>query len=288
MKYLDEYYNYLKYELCLEDKSIITYVNDLKVFDLFLEDSGLSIDSLKEEDLLDFLVYIDDKSVATKSQFISVLKSFFTFLYNKSYKSENISTYLVIPKKEERLVSFLTIEEVYLLIDECETLLDRLIILILFKTGIRVSELINIKSNDLNINELSIKIHGKGNKERIVLFDNEVKDLLIDYFNENEIIDYVFIKDGKNINRFYVYELLQKLKDKAGLKKKVYPHILRHSFATYMLENGTDLRLLQVMLGHSDINTTTIYTHLLTEHLKLCYNKYHPFGKKEKEKNEKI
>ena len=288
MKYLDEYYNYLKYELCLENKSIITYINDLKVFDLFLEDSSLSIDSLKEEDLLDFLVYIDDKSVATKSQFISVLKSFFTFLYNKSYKSENISTYLVIPKKEERLVSFLTIEEVYLLIDECETLLDRLIILILFKTGIRVSELINIKSNDLNINELSIKIHGKGNKERIVLFDNEVKDLLIDYFNVNKIVDYVFIKDGKNINRFYVYELLQKLKDKAGLKKKVYPHILRHSFATYMLENGTDLRLLQVMLGHSDINTTTIYTHLLTEHLKLCYNKYHPFGKKEKEKNEKI
>ena len=287
MKYLDEYYNYLKYELCLEERSISSYIDDLKTFDLFLEDSCLDVISLKEEDLLDFLVYIDDKSVATKAQYISVLKSFFTFLYNKNYKDDNISTYLVIPHKEERLVSFLTIEEVYMLIEECETTLERLIILLLFKTGIRVSELINIKSNDLNIIDLSIKIHGKGNKERFVLFDSEVKDLLIDYFNENRIIDYLFIKDQKRITRFYVYELLQKLKEKAHIDKKVYPHILRHSFATYMLENGTDLRLLQVMLGHSDINTTTIYTHLLTEQLKLCYNKYHPFGK-EKLKNGKI
>ena len=280
MIYLEKYYNYIQYELHLEPKTIESYKNDLKRLNNYLDELDIDELDVNKDILLNFLEYIDDLKPSSKSHYITVLNSYFKFLFARKYIQSDVTVLLTQPKKQIKLVDFLTIEEVQKLIDVTEKLNEKIIIMTLFKTGIRVSELCNITLNDINLKEKIIKIHGKGNKERIVLFDEEVKNMLQEYLDKNKIDKKVFLNNkNKPIDRFFVYNLLKECAQKAQIKKNIYPHILRHSFATYMLENGVDLRHLQVMLGHEDISTTTIYTHILTKTLKSCYNKYHPLGK---------
>lgn len=282
MIYIEKYYNYLQYELHLEKNTISSYLNDLKQFDKYISELGMDELDVNEDTLLNFLDYSSKLKPNSKAHYITVLNSYFKFLYIKKYIEKDVTNLLTHPKKQSKLVDYLTINEVYQLADASRDIRERLIVLLMFKTGIRVSEACNITLNDINIKEKTIKIHGKGNKERIVLFDNEVVELLNKYLSKTKIEKNLLLnKKGKPCDRFYIYSLLKELANLANIKKNIYPHILRHSFATYMLEQGVDLRLLQVMLGHEDITTTTIYTHILTKHLKSCYNKYHPLGKGE-------
>ncbi|MDY4788744.1 MAG: site-specific tyrosine recombinase/integron integrase [Bacilli bacterium] len=282
MRFENEYLTYLQYEKNLEKNTIISYKNDLKHFKVYLDELDKDELTIDDSELLFFIDLFKDYKTTSINHLITFLHSYYNFLYLKNYCDIDKSSILDYPRKEKRLVNYLSINEVYLLVNECDNLRDMLIILLLFKTGIRVSELIKISLNDIDFEQYTIKIHGKGNKERLVLFDHEVKEILIDYINEFNPKHFLLINSkNKQIDRFYVYELIKNLAIKAKINKNVYPHILRHSFATYMLECGCDIRLLQVLLGHEDITTTTIYTHILTKHLKECYNMYHPLGKGE-------
>lgn len=282
MRFENEYLTYLQYEKNLEKNTIISYKNDLKHFKVYLDELDKDELTIDDSELLFFIDLFKDYKTTSINHLITFLHSYYNFLYIKNYCDIDKSSILDYPRKEKRLVNYLSINEVYLLVNKCENLRDRLIILLLFKTGIRVSELIKISLNDIDFERYTIKIHGKGNKERLVLFDHEVKEILIDYINEFNPKHFLLINSkNKQVDRFYVYELIKNLAIKAKINKNVYPHILRHSFATYMLECGCDIRLLQVLLGHEDITTTTIYTHILTKHLKECYNMYHPLGKGE-------
>lgn len=282
MRFENEYLTYLQFEKNLEKNTIISYKNDLKHFKVYLDELDKDELTIDDSELLFFIDLFKDYKTTSINHLITFLHSYYNFLYLKNYCDIDKSSILDYPRKEKRLVNYLSINEVYLLVNECDNFRDRLIILLLFKTGIRVSELISISLNDIDLEQYTIKIHGKGNKERLVLFDYEVKEILIDYINEFNPKHFLLINSkNKQIDRFYVYELIKNLAIKAKINKNVYPHILRHSFATYMLECGCDIRLLQVLLGHEDITTTTIYTHILTKHLKECYNMYHPLGKGE-------
>ncbi|MCX8181252.1 MAG: tyrosine-type recombinase/integrase [Thermofilaceae archaeon] len=179
-----------------------------------------------------------------------------------------------LPKRPSDLPRYLKPEEVHEIINAASNLRDKLIVSILFCTGVRVSELVGIELSDINMDERSIRVKGKGGKERVIFFDTRTRDLLTRYIKEIEGDGYLFPgRKGGHIHYVTVERIIQRLARKAGLKKKITPHILRHSFATYSLSCGMDVREIQELLGHSSLRTTQVYTHIVRRKLLEDYRK---------------
>lgn len=258
--------------------TIRDYKDDFKVFLKYFPNIK-TVDDLNDE-LIDNFIYeqsLNDLKSSTISRRISTIKNFFLFLENEKIAT-NLVKEVILPKKEKHIPTFLSIDEIKNLLnvfDETKPIeyRDKTMVLIMYCAGLRVSELINLEKKSINFEEKLISLKGKGNKERFVPLNDLALEYLNSYLSQNKNnkvfvkSKYLFInkKDGRQLTRQYFFVELNKYAKRAGIDKKISPHTLRHSFATHLLENGADLRVVQELLGHSKIETTQIYTHLSTK-----------------------
>ena len=287
MKYINEFLEYLDIIKKHSQHTINNYKIDLLDFYQFNNEKLLNIN----RDIVNkYMQYLFDKKVskATISRRLSSLRSFYNYLYKHNKIEKNYFTNIKNPKKEASLPKFvkdIDVDKMFNVPDIRNPLGQRnaLIIRMLYATGVRVSELVNIKISDIDINERTIKILGKGSKERIVVFGNHTKESLELYLNNGRYKlskrnnDYLFLnKDGEQISDRYIRKLLDDIIIKASISMHVSPHMLRHTFATDMLNNGADLVSVKDLLGHESLNTTSIYTHVSDDKIREIYNKAHP------------
>ena len=289
-KDLDDYLKYLKYNRNYSDNTIISYEKDIKEYLLYLQRECLDMYDVKYSDIRLLLDYYDKEKLKNYSirRKISSLKGFYKYLTREGKIDDNPFSYVTLPKCEKKLPQYLNYNEVIEMFETVDTsnllgLRNRLIIELLYATGVRVSELVNIKINDIDINNRSIKVIGKGNKERIVFFNEITKKILNKYLSESSDLrreDYLIINNnGKGITSRSIENIINKVINDTSIIKHIHPHILRHTFATHLLNNGCDLLTVQELLGHESISTTGIYTHVTKEHIKDVYYHTHPRSK---------
>ncbi|MBL7706903.1 MAG: site-specific tyrosine recombinase XerD [Taibaiella sp.] len=292
--YIGSYKAYLQLEKSLSANTIQAYIHDVGFLSRFLEKEypGLGIAALELSHLLSFITLINGEEYAAASQarIVSSLKSFFNFLLLEKEISQSPALFLEIPKLQRKLPDVLSIEEVNLMlgsIDRSTPDGQRNLAMLetMYSSGLRVSELIQLKLSNLYLDVGYIRVIGKGNKERLVpIGDDAIKYITIykDTVRVHVRVvrgqeDMLFLnKRGAAMSRVMFFLIVKKLAEKAGIQKNVYPHTLRHSFATHLVENGADLRAVQEMLGHQSITTTEIYTHLDTTFLQQTLKKFHP------------
>lgn len=290
---LKEYIDYLKIERGLSNNTIENYKRDIKKLIKYLDNNEIkeSPISISNNQIKEF-VYSTAKNISTRSQarIISGLRSFFDFLVFEDYRNSNPTDLIESPKIGRKLPDTLSKEEIDLLISSIdlsrpEGERNRSILETMYSCGLRVSELVNLKISDLFLDEGFIKVLGKGNKERFVPIHRSTIKYVLLYINESRIHikpqkgfeDTVFLnRRGKLLSRQMIFTILKDLSEKIGLKKKISPHTLRHSFATHLLKNGADLRAIQQMLGHESITTTEVYVHVDKSYLKQVVDKFHP------------
>lgn len=286
IEYIEDYKNYLLIDKKYSNNTIMSYMNDLKKFNNFIDKK---INKITKKDIVDF-IEIEQKKEQERSiaHLLTTLRCFFKFLEQEDVIKDNPTDYIDSPKLKKSLPTVLTREEVEMILNiDLNNKYDyrnKAMLELMYATGIRISELVNIEMNDINLPNSCVKVHGKGNKERIVPFDEITVYYLNKYIYEfrsqlmkNRINNYLFLNCfGEQISRQAFFKTIKLLASKNNIKKNFSPHTLRHSFATHMLENGADLRSIQELLGHSDISTTQIYTHLSTKFLKENYDKSHP------------
>ena len=291
---INSFLDYLKYERNYSNNTIIGYQNHLEIFIEYLSNKGINnINSVSYNIIRNYINFLYEKKYNSKSicNHISSLRSFFKYLKNNDYVSSNPMTLIENPKLEKKLPKFLFYEDIekILSIPDLTTYVgvrNALILEMLYVTGIRVSELINIKISDIDFTNCKIKILGKGNKERLVMYGNRCKLLLDKYLEirKNFLKDnneYLFLGvKGKKINDRVIRSIINELSVKAGINLKISPHTFRHTFATHMLNEGADLRSVQELLGHENLSTTTIYTHVTNERLRNVYLHTHPRARK--------
>lgn len=287
MKYILDFLEYLDVIKKHSDNTIINYQNDLLDFLEFNDNKIIKVD---KDTVNRYMQYLYDKNVskATISRRLSSLRSFYNYLYKSGMVDKNYFTMIKNPKKESSLPKFvkdIDIDKMFSIPDTRNPLGQRnlLIIRMLYATGVRVSELVNICVKDIDINERTIRILGKGSKERVVVFGNNTKDVLSLYLNNGRYKlscgnnDYLFLnKDGDKLSDRYVRKIIDDIIIKASIQMHVSPHMLRHTFATDMLNNGADLVSVKDLLGHESLNTTSIYTHVSDDKIREIYNKAHP------------
>ena len=284
---------YLKIERGLSENSIESYGSDLKSLYSFIKKNHLS-DNLKkcDSDVIKKFIYEQSKinNPKTQSRRISGIRSFFDYLTFESYIKINPSDLIETPKIGKKLPDNLSLNEIIKIINNIDLnhpqgIRNRAIIETLYASGLRVSELINLKLSNLFFKENLIKVFGKGNKQRLVPLGKFSKKYLKIYIEDqrskSKIIknhsDTIFLnRNGHQLSRFMVFAIIKQLAVKSNIKKNISPHTLRHSFATHLIKNGADLRTIQKLLGHENIITTEIYTHLDTKHLKKIMKKFHP------------
>lgn len=290
---IEEFLEYLEYERNFSKHTILNYQKDLEAYSAFLSENNLSIKSASSSDVRKYIQFRSNKgySTATISRTISCLKSFYKYLVlEKSFKNNPMSL-ISCPKKENKLPNYLKYQDLEILFDSVDTTSygqrDILILEMLYSTGTRISELVNIKIKDINFSERKILVFGKGRKEREVFFGSRCAELLDKYLNDGrkkiikEDIDYLFVSNtGKKITDDFVRKIIKEIVKKSGLKVNVTPHTLRHTFATHMLDEGADLKTVSDLLGHENLSTTTIYTHVSNERLRNVYLNSHPRAKK--------
>lgn len=281
---LENYRNYLKYERAYSDNTVGAYMNDLNKYEEFLKKDILESDT---EDLEKYLKYIKNLESTTVAHKITSIKSYFNYNIKRGIVSVNPADKVSRPKLTKHLPEYLTEEEVGKLLDvEVKSPYDyrnKTILELLYSSGIRISELVNIKTPNYDSEECLIRIMGKGSKERIVPLGDYAVNIMNDYMNNYRPLinkkhtDYVFINNrGDMISRQFIFKVIKKEALKKGIKKDISPHTLRHTFATHLLKNGADLRIIQELLGHENISTTQIYTHVTNNKLKSDYETYFP------------
>jgi len=290
MKYINEFLEYLKVIKKHSENTIINYKADLIEFNEYVNNDLLNITKDTIYSYLKYLYEIND-SKSSISRKLSAVRTFYNYLLKKEIISINYLNSIKNPKKDNSLPKYVKEDD----IDKMFTIPDTrnwigkrnlLIIRTLYATGIRVSELVNIKLNDINIPDRTIIILGKGNKERIVVFGNNTQEALNDYINngrsevDTKNSEYLILnKDGNRLSTRYVRNIIDDIIVKASIMTHVSPHMLRHTFATGMLNNGADLVSVKDLLGHESLNTTSIYTHISDEKIKEIYNLAHPRAK---------
>lgn len=281
---LENYRNYLKYERAYSDNTVGAYMNDLNKYEEFLKKDILKSDT---EDLEKYLKHIKNLESTTVAHKITSIKSYFNYNIKRGIVSVNPADKVSRPKLTKHLPEYLTEEEVGKLLDvEVKSPYDyrnKTILELLYSSGIRISELVNIKTPNYDSEECLIRIMGKGSKERIVPLGDYAVNIMNDYMNNYRPLinkkhtDYVFINNrGDKISRQFIFKIIKKEALKKGIKKDISPHTLRHTFATHLLKNGADLRIIQELLGHENISTTQIYTHVTNNKLKSDYETYFP------------
>ncbi|MGB9836098.1 MAG: site-specific tyrosine recombinase XerD [Candidatus Saccharicenans sp.] len=287
---LKVYCDYLTVEKGLSANSVSSYAFDLQKFYKYLEEEKKSLFHLKETDLVNFIQKQALSGLAPRSlaRCVSSLKSFFRFLVLENFIKKNPAENLSSPSLWLTLPRVLTEEEVELLLEQPDLgqpqgLRDRAMLEVMYGSGLRVSELISLKLGDVRLSQGFLVCRGKGSKERIVPVGRKAIHWIKNYLQsvrplfDKEGSSVLFLtRRGKPFTRQGVWKILKAYGQKAGLRDKLHPHVLRHSFATHLLEHGADLRSVQMLLGHSQITTTQIYTHVSRERLKQVYDKFHP------------
>lgn len=284
--------SYLRVEKALSQNTIDAYRRDLEKFSAFATERGLEkAPQVKRADVVDFLasLYLRKLDARSVARHLVSLRQFFRFLLSEELIPEDPVVTVESPKFRQSLPQFLSVEEVDRLLAQPDVssalgLRDKAMIELLYSAGLRVSELCNLAVDDLHVDAGSLRCIGKGNKERLVPVGKRALAVLQLYIKKArpEILGehtskYLFIiRKGNKLDRIAFWKNLALYGRKAGLRKALTPHMLRHSFATHLLDRGADLRSVQMMLGHSDISTTQIYTHVVEERLKQVYKAHHP------------
>ena len=289
-KAIKEFKMYLSIERGLSNNTVSAYISDIEKFSEYLK----NIPPLKvhRKDLMNFIDFLEKKSISARSRArnLSSIKSFYNYLIFDNQLENNPCENINSPKLDKKLPIFLSIEEVNKIIESVDLSQengerDRNILETLYSCGLRVSELVNLKISNTHFNEEYIKIIGKGNKQRIVPINKTLVKYLTIYIknirSKNKIKkgqeDFLFLnKRGSKLTREMIFLIVKKYIKIANIKKNISPHTFRHSFATHLVEGGADLRAVQEMLGHSNITTTEIYTHLDTNYLKEEIINFHP------------
>ena len=287
---IEEFLRYLLIDKGYSNNTIESYKRDL---DKFLEfNKNKDINNITNEDLKEYIKHLNNKNLNEKSiaRNISSLKSFYKFLIINKYINSNVSDILYLPKIKKSLPNILTEEDIFNLLDiklvDSFSYRNKAMLEVMYATGLRVSELINLKLQDIDLNQDIIRTFGKGSKERVVPIGDYAKEYLEKYIYKyrgnmlkREASEYLFLNNhGKQMTRQGFFKIIKKIAKEKGIYNDLSPHTIRHSFASHLLKYGADLRTIQELLGHSDISTTQIYTHITNEELKKNYNEFHPHG----------
>jgi integrase/recombinase XerD len=292
--YLDLYLSHLRVERGLSGNTVEAYGRDVNRYLVYLEQNQKSgPESASRTMILGYLVHLSQAGIGARSRAraLSALKGFYGFLVKEGLMEANPASDVESPKLSTYLPSVLSEDDVDRLLaaPDVETpggLRDRAMLELLYATGMRVSELLNVETAHMNLEAGYIRTRGKGSKERLIPLGDQAVDWIKRYIKDarpalgrNRPTSHVFLSRlGKKISRQYFWKLVVKYARQAGIKKDISPHTLRHSFATHLLTHGADLRSVQMMLGHSDISTTEIYTHITTQRLKDVHERHHPRG----------
>jgi len=290
-KEIDAFIAYMHDVKKTSNNTEMSYRRDLKKVRKYLEEKHVNeVKEITREDLNAYILYLKENqfAAATISRNIASIKAFFAFLVKEGLVAEDVSVSLKSPKIEKRVPEVMTMEDVVRLLeqpcgDSPKEIRDKAMLELLYATGIRVTELINLKVTDVNL-QMGFIICRDGAKERIIPFGKEAKHALLHYFDgardamvEKEGSDALFVNcSGQSMSRQGFWKLIKFYAKKAGIMEDITPHTLRHSFAAHLVENGADLRSVQEMLGHSDISTTQIYANMNHNHIREVYAKAHP------------
>lgn len=294
--YIKEYQNYLRLERGLSSNTIENYSFDIEKLVGFLTDHNMEVSPIKitDEQVQQFIYAISTQvNARSQSRIISGLKSFFNYLIFEDYRKDTPLELIEVPKTGRKLPDTLSTQEIDLLINainltSAEGERNKAMLETLYSCGLRVSELVTLKISDLFFEEGFVKITGKGNKQRFVPIGLPTQKIILTYKNyirsklpiQKGHEDTLFLnRRGKQLTRAMIFTIIKDLAVKIDLKKTISPHTFRHSFATHLLENGADLRSIQLMLGHESITTTEVYMHLDRKFLADVMNTFHPRGK---------
>ena len=291
---VEEFLSYLAVEKGLSKNTIAAYGTDLNHFIARLGSLGITdIDKVKRQDITSHLLYLKDKGISSNSisRGLVAIKMFYRFLIQERLAKDDVAGIMESPKLIRHLPAVLNIAEVNKLISAPDTrdwigIRDKAALELLYATGMRVSEIVNLVKEGLDLDVGFIKCKGKGDKERIVPIGKSAKEAVARYLEKvrpklakNKEDHHLFLSRlGKKISRQSFWKMIKRCARTARIKKEITPHTLRHSFATHLLEGGADLRVVQEMLGHSDISTTQLYTHIDRSRLKSIHKQFHPRG----------
>ncbi len=296
LEIITEYRHFLKLEKGLSENTILAYVDDIHKFLNFFDDTEtVNLSVFNKDHVKEFVYQLSNLvSPRTQARIISGLKSFFSYLQLEKILEENPGDWLETPKLDKKVPEVLSREEMEALFDAIELgsfegERNKAILELMYACGLRVSETVNLRLGDLFLEEGFIRIIGKGNKHRFVPLETYSIGVIKTYLQYVRPLvepqkgheNFVFLnRRGKALTRQMLFIIIRKLAEKAGLNKKISPHTIRHSFATHLLENGADLRSIQLMLGHESITTTEIYLHISKKQIRETLEKYHPRGNK--------
>lgn len=290
---IEEFLNYLVVERGLSDNTISAYRSDLYKYADFLESKKkrLHLNEVERNDIRDYMIFQKEHALSSNSisRSLVAIKVLHRFLLREKYIKEDITSVLDSPKLWKHLPETLSLPEIEEIIKKPNTrnwlgLRDKAVLELMYATGLRVSEIVNLSIDNVNLEVGFLRCTGKGNKERIVPVGRQAQNAIKKYLLKSRIRlkkpgspNTLFLSRlGKKISRQSFWKMIKKYAMLAGIKKDIAPHTLRHSFATHLLERGADLRVVQEMLGHADIATTQIYTHINKERLKSIHHKFHP------------
>lgn len=292
---LNDYLALLDFERNLSQLSIQAYKNDISQFYKFLNDKNkIDLNSVSSKDLVEFLKLLSSLGLTNTSiaRYFSSLKGFLNYLLLSGYIESNPIEKLQAPKIAQKLPDVLTVEDINKIFAQPDLskplgIRDRTMLEVFYACGLRVSELINLTISDLSLDDEAVRVFGKGSKERIVPIGTSAINWIKKYLTEsrpilekkNKSFTTLFLNiRGTKISRMGLWKLISYYSKEANIEKNVHPHTFRHSFATHLLEGGADLRAVQEMLGHSDISTTQIYTHIDRDFIKQEHKRFHPRG----------
>lgn len=291
---IDSYLNYLIIEKGLAENTITAYSSDLLFFNEFIENNGaIDLKNAEQTDILKYLIYLRDNGldVRSRARKLIAVRGFYKFLCREQIIEKDPSKAIDLPRSPLRLPDVISVPQIKKLLDAPDEgtptgMRDGAMLELLYASGLRVSELVNLKTIDVNLEAGFVRVFGKGSRERVIPFGSYAINRIEKYKSEAKHFflkdgqsDFLFLgKRGKPMTRQGFWKILKAYCLKTGMMPSISPHTFRHSFATHLLEGGADLRAVQIMLGHSDISTTQIYTHVSRDHLRNVHTKYHPRG----------
>ncbi|MEA3489689.1 MAG: site-specific tyrosine recombinase XerD [Candidatus Omnitrophota bacterium] len=288
---IDQFIYFLQVERGVSDNTVQSYMRDLVKFGGYIRKAKKDLSDVKREDIVGFLMYLKDRglSASTIARNLAALKTFWKFLVAEQVVKENVAAVVETPRTWKHIPDVLNRQEVENLLDAPSSrgwmgIRDKAILELMYAAGLRVSEVKDLKKTNINLEAGFVKCSGKGGKERIVPIGKVAEKAVSRYLEnvrrklcERTQDDHLFLSRlGRKISRQSLWKMIRKYAREAGIKKHITPHTLRHSFATHLLEGGAELRGVQEMLGHADISTTQIYTHVDKERLRKIHEEFHP------------
>lgn len=289
---LNDFCDYLRIDKKYSNLTVESYRTETKKYLDYFKEKNITISTIKNNDIKEYLSYVKGENISDRSlaHNVSVIRTFYKFLLIEKIVSMNPSEFLELPKLRKSLPTTLSKEEVETLLDinliDNYSYRNKAMTELMYATGLRVSELVNLKINDIDFEGCFVRTMGKGSKERIIPINDYslyyIKKYILEYRSEmmkKRFHDYIFVNNhGNQMTRQGFFKIIKNIAKEKDIKTSISPHTLRHSFATHLLDYGADLRSIQEMLGHSNLSTTQIYTHVSSEHLKENYNNSHPHG----------